>query len=207
MENQIDETITSEDALSSTPSVENQTTTEDSEVVKTPAEDSVPYHRFKEVIEEKNSYKNDLERMRTDIESLKAAKEPEPEPTTYQEVEERAVKKAMTQFEQKQATAEAKKRADEQALDIKFDQLQSIGQTITPEIRKNVYAEMIKTGSTDVVATFLEVKKSLDRTSKAETLKKESFIPPSHKGSPATSGYSYKEIKNKSIDQMLDEAG
>lgn len=206
MDNQIDETLAPEETLESAPSAENQTDTEGSEAVKTPVQDSVPYHRFKEVIEEKNAYKNDLEKMRADIESLKAVKEPEPEPTTYQEVEERAVKKAMTAFERRQAEAEAKERAEEQAIETKFDQLKAIGQDINSEIRKAVLAKMVETGNNDVVATFLEVKKSLDKTSKIEKQKKEGFIPPSHKGSPAANGYSYKEIRNKSLDQIIDEA-
>jgi len=203
MENEtIDEKVIPEEQQESEPSADKQISENDFS-----EKGSIPIARFKEVIEEKNSYKNDLERMREDIELLKAAKEPEPEPTTYQEVEERAVKKAMTQFEQRQAKAQAQERAQERAIESKFDQLKAIGQDVTPEIRKAILSEIVKTGNNDVVAHFLEVKKSLDKTSKDETRKKEGFIPPSHKGSGASTGYSYKEIKNKSMDQILDEAG
>jgi len=204
MAEEIDE-IFPEENPEAAPSAADQTTPEGSEAVKTPAEDSVPYARFKEVIEEKNSFKAELGQMREEIESLKA-KEPEPEPTTFQEVEDRAIKKALTQFEKRQAESQEKEREQEQAIENKFEQLKQIGQDITPELRKAVLTEMVRTGNDDVVATFLEVKKSLDKSSKSETLKKEGFIPPSHKGSPAPSGYNYKEIQSKTLDQIIDEA-
>lgn len=204
MEN--DEKTNPESEQEVAPSATDQTPAEVSEDEKPPVEAPVPYSRFKEVIEEKNSFKTELEQMKQEIEELKTAKEPEPEPTTYQEVEERAVKKALTQFEKRQMEAEAKDREQEQAIETKFEQLKAIGQNITPEIRKEVLTEMVKTGNTDVVATFLEIKKNLDKTSKAETQKKEGFVPPSGKGSAASKGFSYKELRRQSLEDILAEA-
>jgi len=203
----IDDTNNPEETQEVTPSVTEQTNADVGEDVKAPVADSVPYNRFKEVIDEKNSFKTELDMMKQEIESLKAVQEPEPEPTTYQEVEERAVKKAITQFERRQAETQAQDRAREEAIDNKFEQLKDIGQEITPDIRKAVLTKILETGNDDVVAHLLEVKKSLDKTSKAETLKKEGYIPPSHKGSPAAKSFSYKEIRSKSIDDILAEAG
>jgi hypothetical protein len=201
---EIDET-TPEEQLESTPSVEKQndsTVSEDENTLEGP----VPYSRFKEVIDEKNSFKTDLDSLKEEIANLKA-KEPEveEEPSDWKELKERAVKEALTTFERKQLEKEQKaKEVDNQIAD-KLADLKAIGQEINPQIEKAIYAKLIETGSTDVVKTFLKVKAEMDKKIKTDEIKSNAQTPSSNKGSEAKS-FSYNEIHNKSLDELLAEA-
>ncbi len=182
-----------------TPSVEETGSTEPDE------KDPVPYGRFKEVIDEKNQSKSDIETLKTEVQALKDLKTPEEEPADWKEAESRAVNKAVGKVkEEMKITADAE-TAREDAIEKGFDQIKGLGQEITPEIRKATLENMVKTGE-DVYDSFLKVKQQASKTEQTETQKKEGFVPPSTKGTEGPgSEIDYKEIKSKSLDQLMEE--
>ena len=208
MEN-IDET-TPEVKQETTPSVGKQTTPEGSEAEKTPeGESQVPYERFKEVIDDKNKLKGDLETLREDIKTLKQ-QQPEKEeedPADWKEAENRAVKKAVTQIREENQKTSEQEQAQEKAIEKNFDQLKSMGQEITPDIKKAVLTKMIETGSEDVFGAYLKIKEQTVKAEKTEEIKKGGFVPSSQKGSGAGNpGLPYKQLRGMSLDEIVERA-
>jgi len=205
-----DENINPDDQQDSSSS-EGETNPDEtvSEDETTPSEETVPYERFKEVIEEKNQLKEDLETLKKDVETIKSS-QPEPEekePTTYEEVEERAVKKAVKQIEKNLSEEKQADIKEEERIEKSFGQLNSMGQKITQAVKKAVLTKMIETGNTDVISTYLEMKELADGKANAEQQKKEGFVPPSHKGTGTPkSGFNYNEIKGKSLEEIISES-
>ena len=193
----------------SSSSEEEQTTPEGSEAGKTPeVKDTIPYPRFKEVIEEKNSLKTDIEILRREIADLKQQQPlEEEEPLDWKEAEQRTISKVLTEIERKNQERAEEDYRQEQEIENSFEQLKSIGQEITPTIKRAVLTEMIKTGDDDVFGTYLKIKEKLIKTEKTEQQKKEGFIPSSEKGATAGKpGLSYKELKSKSLDEIIEQA-
>jgi hypothetical protein len=167
-------------------------------------EQHIPYSRFAEVIEERNEFKTNLEKMREEIETLKTSlpKEPEPDPADWKEVKERAVKEAMSKMEEKYEKARIEEEKQEEAIESGFEKLTALGQTITPEVRKAVLTEMVKTGE-NVYDTYLSVKEKLDKTDKVKQLKEDNI--PAVKGGTDnnTIGLTYKQLHSMSIDDII----
>ncbi len=191
-----------------TPDVKQETTPS---VEKTNIEDTVPYSRFKEVIDDKNELKGDLKSLKESIEDLKQQQKPEPEPEEepldWKEAESRAVDKAVSKIEKK---AQEKADADynqEQVIERSFEQLEEIGQEITPAIKKAVLTKMIETGNSDVFGTYLKIKEQTVKTEKTEIQKKEGFVPPSDKGIVAgKTGIPYKQLRDTPLDDIVEQA-
>ena len=206
----IDEKTNPDERQEATPSVEKQIATEDSEIVKTPeVKDTVPYTRFKQVIDDKNEMKTKFEILEKEIETLKQQQPPvvEEEPLDWKEAESRAVNKAVSKIEQKVQERADEDRQQELKIERSFEQLTVIGQEITPAIRKAVLTEMIKTGDDDVFGTYLKIKKQLITTEKTEQQIKEGFVPSSEKGPDAgKTSITYKELRAKSLDDIVEEA-
>ena len=192
-------------------SEEDQTTPEASEGEKTPEEKGdIPYERFKEVVEEKNQLKTDLETLKGDIDTLKQQqpKEEETEPSTWKEAEDRAVKRATTQIKDEITQTLEEEREQEKSIEKSFGQLQSMGQEITPEVKKIVLTKMIETGNEDVFGVYLSAKDEIAKVQKGEQIKQEGFIPTSQKGAEAEKpAFSYQSIHGKSPMDILKEQG
>lgn len=195
-----------EETQETSPLEVEQTPTEVSEDEKTPEEGLIPYSRFKEVIEEKNTFKTELELMKNEIESLKA-QEPEEEPATWQEAEKRTIEKAAAKIREDFQSEAEKERQQEMEIERGFENLKKIGQDVNQDIRKAVLSNMIKTGKTDVIENYLDIKSELDKNAKTTQVKKEGFIPPSQKGSEATPTFNYNSIRGKSPVDIAREAG
>lgn len=185
-----DDIVTPEGQQATDPSTDNQTPE---------GGINVPFHehpRFKELIDEKNTLKAEIETLKTRI-----TPQEEPEPATWKEVEERAVKKATEQMQsvrQKEIEAE---ELQERIIENGFKQLESLGRTITPEDRKAVLTSMVETGNESVIDTYLKIQKQ----AKTDERKELGSLPTSKGGTGAGKGYSYKEIKGKSLDQIIQE--
>ena len=192
-----------EETQGTTPLVENQTPTEESELVKTPDESSVPYSRFQEVVGDKNEFKTENERLKEELETLKA-KEPEEEPADWQEAEKRTVGKATAQMRSELKAEAEKNRAEEREIEKCFSQLKQMGQDVSDDTKKAVLEKMIETGG-DVYGTYLEIKGTLDGQAKTEQIKAEGQIPSSQKGSEANTGrMSYERLRKTSLDDMME---
>ena len=192
----------------SSSSEEKQTLTEGSEAVKTPeSKDTVPYDRFKEVIDDKNEMKTKFEILEKEIETLKQQKVTEEEPLDWKEAETRTVNKAVSKIEQKAQVKADQERQEELRIENSFEQLKEIGQEITPDIKRAVLIDMIKTGDGDVLGTYLKLKKQLIVTQKTEQQKEEGFVPSSDKGATAgESGMTYKQLRGTSLDDIVEKA-
>ncbi|HEC66131.1 MAG TPA: hypothetical protein ENI23_12630 [bacterium] len=189
-----------------TPDVKQETTPS---VEEPNVKDTVPYSRFKEVIDDKNELKGDLKSLKESIEDLKQQQKPEPEeePLDWKEAESRAVDKAVSRIEKKsQEKADADDK-QEQAIERSFEQLEEIGQEITPAIKKAVLTKMIETGNSDVFGTYLKIKEQTVKTEKTEIQKKEGFVPPSDKGTVAgKTSIPYKQLRDTPLDDIVEQA-
>lgn len=183
-----------------------QNPSEASEGEKTPEEEgSIPYDRFQEVNQEKNDLREELGGLKEEIETLKAQqpKVEEEEPTTWKEFEERAVKKAVSQMEDKTNQSKQENAEDEEAIEKNFDQLKSMGKEITNETKNAVLEQMIKTGG-DVFDSYLQVQTDQSKESKADEIKQQGSIPSSQKGSEANANrMSYDQLKKTSLDDIV----
>ena len=169
-------------------------------------EQTIPYERFKEVVEERNQDRQTLAQLKEEIETLKTSlpKPEEPEPADWKEVKERAVREAMAKLEEKQAKQRQEEEEQERVIESGFQKLEALGQKITPEIRRSVLTEMVKTGD-DVYDTFLKIKAKTDKTEKVEQLKQEAI--PEGKGTDNTQiGLTYKQLHSMSIDDIIAKA-
>lgn len=181
-----------------------QTPAEVSEDVKTPEEASIPYSRFKEVIEEKNEFKTKLEELSKTVESLKKPAE-EPEPETWQEVEKRAIEKATAKIREELSAKDQAKLAEEKEIEREFTQLKKLDSNISHKVENIILETMIKTGNKSVIDTYLEIKDKVSKAENAKQQKSEAFIPPSQKGSEATPTFTYKSIQGKSLMDIIRE--
>ncbi len=179
-----------------------------SEAVKTPAGgEAISYGRFKEVVEEKNELKHGIETLKQQIAELKTTLQPkveEKEPETWKEVEERATKRAVREIEEKTAKERAAEDAQERAIESQFDHLKAFGEKITPEVKREVLTEMIKTGNGDVIAVYRGVKDQMAKQSKTEQQKQEAGIPNSKSVEGTTPRMSYKQLKGMSLDRVVE---
>ncbi len=198
-----------EEEQSTSSSEETKIPSEGSEAEKTPeGKDTVPYSRFKEVIDDKNELKSDLKILREDIETLQQQQESkEEEPLDWKEAEKRTIDKAVSKIEKK---AQEKADADydqEQVIERSFEQLKEIGQEITPTIKRAVLTKMIETGNSDVLGTYLKIKEQTVKTEKTEIQKKEGFVPSSDKGIVAgKTSIPYKQLRGTSLDDIVEQA-
>lgn len=199
------ETTTPEETQEDSPLESEQTTDTGSEAVKTQSEDTIPLHRFSEKVEEANTYKTKVEALESEIESLKSKEPEETEPSDWKEVESRAVEKATAKMKADLLDEEEKDRKEEMAIETSFAQLKQIGQDITPEIKKAVLEQMIQTGKS-VIDVYSEVKTKIDKDTKTAQIKSESKTPSSKQGSEETPSFSYKDIRGKSLDDIIDES-
>jgi len=166
-------------------------------------EQQIPYERFKEVVEERNQDRQTLAQLKEEIETLKTSlpKEPETEPADWKEVKARAVKEATTLMEQKLLKERHEQEQQEQTIEAGFEKLTALGQKITPEVRKAVLTEMVKTGD-DVYDTYLKIKEKADKSEKTQQLKEGTL--PEGKGTDNTQvGLTYKQLHSMSIDDII----
>ena len=207
MEN--DEKTTPEGTPEAEPSTVEQIPAEGSEADKTPEGEAVPYSRFKEVIEDKNALKESVETLKEDIKALKQQQPPveEEEPLDWKEAEKRTVDKAVAKIQGDLKTRAEQDQAQERVIENSFTQLKAMGQEITPDVKKAVLTQMIKSGSEDVFDTYLKIKEQSVKTEKTEEIKKEGFVPPSQKGSGAgAGGLSYEQRRGMSLDDIVERA-
>ena len=195
-----DEKTIPEEKQEATPSVE-----------ETNLKDTVPYERFKEVIDEKNEFKGDIKSLKESIETLKQSQqqkpEPEEEPLDWREAQSRTIKKAVSIVEKKAQEKADEDYQQEQKIETSFKQLKGIGQEITPEIKKAVLTKMIETGESDVFGTYLKIKEQTVKTEKTEIQKKEGFVPSSEKATVAgKTSIPYKQLRNTSLDDIVEGA-
>ncbi len=192
--------------------VEEEQPTPSSEEEQIPSQEgkeTIPYERFKEVIDDKNEMKDNLQTLQQEIETLKQQRPEveEEEPLDWKEAEKRAVNKAVTKMEESAKKVAEESRKQDQRIEKSFEQLEEIGQKITPDIRRTVLTKMIKTGSKDVLGTYLTIKEQIVKTEKVEQLKKEGFVPSSQKGSVAGKpGLSYKQLRDTPLDEIVERA-
>ena len=190
-----DEKIIPEENQDTTPSVAEE------------KQESVPYSRFKEVIDQKNKMGDDVKFLREEFETFKQRQpeKEEEEPLDWRQAEERAVNKALLAMEKKNKESADKEHQNDLAIEKGFDQLIAMGKEVTPAIKKAVLTKMIQSGDTDVIDTFLSIEKKAEETDKVEQIKKEGAIPSSQKGSEAgKSNLPYKELRNKSLDEIVE---
>ena len=202
-----DEIRVPEETQETSPSEDKQTPSEaGSEAVETPEEGQIPYKRFKEVIDDKNQLKVDLETLREQVTTLQQHKEEEEEeePLDWKEARRRTIEKTKAEIkEEREKVADAEKR-QEAIIDKSFAQLEAVGQEVSQDMKKAVLRKMVETGSNDVFQTYLDVKEKAIKTGKTEQQKKAGFIPPSHKPSEAgKSTLSYKALRNKPLDDII----
>ena len=189
-----------------TPPVEETTPSVEETGEETPKEKGpVPYERFQEVIDDKNQFKSDLETLTKEVQGLKDLKTPEEEPADWKEAETRTVDKAVTKIKGEMKVEADAEVAREEAIEKGFDQIKGLGQEITPEIRKATLEHMVKSGE-DVYDSFLKVKQRSIKSEQLKTPKGEGFVPPQSKGTEGPgSDLSYKEIRSKSLDDLMEE--
>ncbi len=195
----------------SSSSEDNKTASSDSEVVKTQEDKgSVPYDRFKEVIDSRDEDREALKTLKEDMETLKQQqpKKEEEEPLDWREAENRAVDKAVSKIEEKNRNIADEKHQHDSAIEKGFEQIKGLGHEVTNDIKKAVLTKMIKDGSTDVFDTYLKVKESLVKTEKTDQTKKDGFIPSSQKGTDAGKpGIPYKKLRDMSLEEIAEGAG
>lgn len=205
-----DETTAPEEEQETSQSEEEQIADNGSEAEETLSDESqVPYSRFKEVIDSRNEFKTDIDTLKGEIEALKQQqpKEEEEEPLDWKEARQKTIDKAVATMEAKQQEIEKVKTIQGRLMEKRFQQLKSMGQDITPAMEKSVLKRLIETSSDDVIGTFLELQATQAKTTKGEQVKKEGFVPPSHKGTVADKdAFTYKEIRGKSLDELMSEA-
>ncbi len=177
-----------------------------SEADQTPlAESSIPMHRFREVIKERNEAKTTLETLQKENELLKSKVnvEDEQEPSDWKEVERRAVDKAVGKIKTELEKKEEEEIAYEQKIENNFSYLQKLGHEITKDIKREVLTEMIESENENVIEVFLKVKERTDKQAQIQQQKSAANFPSSQKGQVNTKGFSYSEIKGKSIDDII----
>jgi len=168
----------------------------------------VPYSRFNEVNEGLKTSQTEIESLKQEMEALKAQQpvEEEQEPSTWKEVKERAVKESVGKMREELKKEAEKEFALEREIDRRFEQLEEIGETVSPEIRNSVMKKMIEKGSNDVFETYLKYKEDFQKQTRVEQQKQEGFVPSSSRGGePKVPSFSYKEIKGKSLDEIIEE--
>lgn len=171
-------------------------------------EQTIPYYRFKEVNDGFKATKAELQSLREEMDKLKTSKpeEEEKEPETWKEVEERAAKRALSEFKRIQETERAKQEEIDKSIEQGFKQLKSLGQEITPAVEKTVLERMVKTGES-VHDAYISIKSELSKESKSKQIKDEGYIPES-KGTEAKQGLgiSYKQLRTLSTEQLVELA-
>lgn len=162
-------------------------------------EQNVPYSRFKEVNDTVKSLKEEINQLKTRV--------PEPEekePQTWKEVAELAAIKAEQRVKETLSRQQEKESLQEQKIEQNFKVLESLGHKVTPEIRKTILEEMIKTGNDNVIEIYTQKQAQF----KSGQLKREGFVPPTRAGSGTdkTPAWSYKDIRSKSFEDIVAEA-
>jgi hypothetical protein len=171
-------------------------------------EQSVPYDRFQEVNEERNTLRNEVEFLKGELTNLKESKEVEEEPSDWKEAKDRAVQEALTAFEQKQQEKDARDKENEDKIEKDFSHLSALGGDITKEVKTEVLEKMIKDGSTDVFATYLKIQGEKKKIAQTQQQKEEGYVPPQTSGSDIPSpSFSYESIQGKSAMDIESEAG
>lgn len=164
-------------------------------------ESAIPYYRFKEINDKYKDTKSELQTLKEEIATLKP-KEEEKEPETWREVEERAAKKAISAIESKLNAERQQQSEAEQVIEKGFDQLKALGQKITPEIRKSVLEEIVKTGNS-VHEAFINVKTRTDKKDTSDQIKVEGQLPTSKGNEDNKISIPYKDIHRLSTDQLI----
>jgi len=174
------------------------------------SEESVPYSRFKEVIDQKNKMVDSINTLKQDMETLKQ-QQPEKEveePLDWREAQDRAVNEAVSKIEEKSKKIADEKYQQDLAIEKGFEQIKGLGHDVTNATKKAVLTKMIEDGSTNVFDSYLKIKESLVKTEKAEQTKKDGFVPSSQKGSDAGKpSLPYKELRNKSLEEIAEGTG
>jgi len=168
------------------------------------AESSIPMHRFRQVVKEKNEAKTALEQAQKEIATLKSkVPEEEQEPADWKDVESRAVEKAVGKIKSDLEQKEQEELDYEEQVENNFSYLEKLGHKITKEVKSAVLTEMIETGNENVIETFLKIKEKMDKQTEVEQKKSGANLPSSQRGQVNTKGFSYKEIKGKTIDDII----
>lgn len=199
--------ITPEEEPESESSAEEQNADAGSEAVETPSEENhVPYSRFKEA---NDRNKAEIETLRGELDVLKQ-RQPEieeEEPDDWKEARDRTVKATIAKMKAAEQKVAADKSAHEKLIERGFKQIKAMGGELTADMEKTVLKRMIETGADDVFGTYLDTKAELAKATKGAQVKKEGFVPPSHKGTVADkTAFNYKEIQGKSLDDLVAEA-
>ncbi len=166
-------------------------------------EQAIPYYRFKEVNSKFKETKNELESLKQELAALKTSKPvEEKEPETWKEVEERAAKRAIDAID-KRLSAEAQQQQEiEQSIDRSFEQLKALGQKITPEVRKSVLEEIVKTGDS-VHDAYISVQTRNLKKETSDQIKVEGQLPTSRGNEAKTIDIPYKDLHRLSTDQLI----
>lgn len=168
-------------------------------------EKAIPYHRFKEVNDSYKATKAEIEALKEQIANLKPTTEEEKEPETWKEVEERAAKRAIAEFKKERQIESQKEAEMEEVIDKGFEQLERLGQKITPEIKKAVLTEIVKTGDS-VHDAYISIQSQLKKKDTSDQIKVEGALPNS-KGIEAKGiAIPYKDLHNLSMEQLIARA-
>lgn len=170
-------------------------------------ERTIPYARFKEINDGYKQTKAELESLKGELETLKTSKPKEEvkEPETWEEVEERAAKRAISQIEAKLKAERQQEAETEKVIEKGFDQLVALGQKITPEVKKQVLEEIVKTGDS-VHDAYLAVKSKIEKKETSDQIKVEGQLPTSKGGEDKHIAIPYKDIHRLSMDQLIARA-
>lgn len=166
-------------------------------------EQSIPYYRFKEVNSKFKKTKNELESLKQEIASLKTAQpQEEKEPETWKEVEERAANRAINALEKKLNAERQQQDEIEESIDRSFEQLKALGQKITPEVKKAVLEEIVKTGD-NVHEAYISVQTRASKKETSDQIKVEGQLPTSRASEVNHIDIPYKDIHRLSTDQLI----
>src|SRR3990167_2407489 len=162
--------------------------------------DAVPYSRFKEVNDELKATRVEINSLKEAVASIKPKEQEEEyqDPATWKEAEERFTSKALAKMREEFNREQQEELRIEQSLEKTLDHLSTIGHEITPAIRRAVYEQMIKTGSDDVFATFVQYSQEQTKQQKGQQQRSEGFVPSSYKSSSVkVPSFAYKDIHGK----------
>jgi len=109
---------------------------------------------------------------------------------------------------EKKQEAQAKADAEQdQYLEESFNQLRKMGEKIPQQVEEKVLTEMIRTGKTNVLSVYADLKGKEAFKDTIQQQKAEGFVPKTGGGTGAdVPKFSYGDIRNKSLDDIMDEA-
>jgi chromosome segregation ATPase len=166
-------------------------------------EQAIPYYRFKEVNSKFKETKSELESLKQELATLKTAQpQEEKEPETWKEVRESAADLAVKRLEAKMQAEAQQQNEIEESIDRSFDQLKALGQKITPEVRKSVLEEIVKTGDS-VHDAYISVQTRTLKKETSDQIKVEGQLPTSRGSEDNHIDIPYRDLHRLSTDQLI----